>query len=353
MIDDSKYDKFITASDVGHEIHIEQIDKKLFLTYEHINDLDNLRRPDDISNFKFIGSHGIKFRNYYEMPILINHKYITFNIDEYWPIRKLTFKIADNQIEISPVSAAFHSVMAVFFEAKYSIELENFASIKIVINNGADYQNEFCKALYHLNRSLGEVDLYAEMFPEISGKYLSYSTSYNDLLVKVKRVKNISRSNFKKVQPLKLYNNAATLKGEMRFLSLYRILEFYMETGFEKHIDSIRYDPTQSNDDLAKEFRNNREIDQLRALLTDALTDSNKKSIINYCKTHSLIQSEGNFKEVVNSLYRYRNSIVHAKEKEIDRTLITSVFDKDEEQQHWIKILENICIKCINKHNVV
>ena len=329
------------------KIHSSQLDK--ICSYE---------KPDKIPSFKYLDSYGIKFKNYFEICINISHHEYTF-MDESneWRATPLKFKIGNNQFEIGPIS----NLMVLLTEPIYSdnnigfYDFDRFATIKLSLNDGLDYKEEFCKALYYLNSYyLKPIGFHATLMRLDSSDDdpldILYENEVEDVFKKASRKRNFKRKNFISIEPLNLYNEAMGKHGEQRFMLLYRILEFFISRAIKKKIVDMRYDTTISEEEILKAISLKNEEQQLSNLLKEVLTPSNKRRLSEFCNSNGLIDGS-EFNKVCMSLYAYRNSLVHAKETEIERTSFPDPFEDKEHTNLWANIVDEIARKCIKKYN--
>lgn len=339
-------------------IKINLIDSFIKIHTSQLDKISNCEKADAIQSFKYLDSHGIKFKNYYEICLSISHNSFTFFEDTNdWRTSPLRFIIDKSQFEISPIS----SLMVLLTEPIYSdnnsahYDFHNFASIKFALGKGLDYKTEFCKALYYLNSFyLKPIGFYATlMHLELNYDYsleILTENGVSDIFKKVSRKNNSKRKDFDRIEPLNLYNESVRKSGEQRFLLLYRILEFFIKRSIVNRISDIRYDRNISADEILTTLNFRNEEQHIKNLLEDILTEKNKKKISKYCSQNVLIDAD-DFISVSTALYKYRNSLVHAKETEINKTMFPNPFEQVDEVNKWIYVVDEIALMCIKKYN--
>ncbi|MCD4712772.1 MAG: hypothetical protein K8R73_05760 [Clostridiales bacterium] len=331
------------------KIHTSQLDK--ICLYE---------KADAIPSFKYLNDYGIKFKNYFEICLLISHHSYTFFDDtNNWNTDPLKFKIGESQFELGPIS----SLLVLLTEPIYSdnnsahYDFISFTSLKFSLGDQLNYKEEFSKALFYLNSYyLKPTGFHATlMHLELSiddPLDIFYEYDAEDIFNKVPRKRIIKRKDFISIEPLNLYNEAVQKQGEQRFLLLYRILEFFIARAIKKKIADLRYDRSVFEEDImtAINFRN--EEHQLRNLILEVITSSNKKKLSEYCFNKGLIDSD-DFGKVCLSLYSYRNSLVHAKETELNQTVFPNPFEEREQINSWLYVVDEIARKSIKKYNEI
>ncbi len=85
-------------------------------------------------------------------------------------------------------------------------------------------------------------------------------------------------------------------------------------------------------------------------LLRESITDSLKKKLTNYAFNNGLIDIN-KFNMLIRQLYKFRNSIVHAKERHIQDTTIPNPFEENQIVYRWINIVDELSRRCIKKFN--
>lgn len=328
----------------------------------HKSQLEKLQDMEEpaFPNFKYLENYGIKFKNYHEIAISVNHKY--WYIDgspDQWRAKPLRFKIGDNLFEISLMSKFMALVTeSIYGDEEYGyIDFEHWATMKIVINNKSDHKEEFCKGLYYLNSHyLKDHEFHATLTRLSTTDYHEdHMIDDEDLLKitsKMTRSNMRTREDFTNIEPLNLYNASVSMSGDQKFLCLYRILEFFMYRSLINVLHESRNDKSITDENLYEFLNIRQEVQQLKHLLKDALTASEKKEIANFCNYHKLIDAK-DFEKVSGALYSYRNSLVHAKEREIGKTVFPNPFTNVQGNSSWIYVLEIITRRCIKKYNTI
>lgn len=240
-------------------------------------------------------------------------------------------------------------------DSDFHYDFDEFASIKIAISNGNDFKDEFSKGIYYLNSYyLKPISFYATLKSvelNDSDPLELFSREDPESIFEVaKRKRNVSRKDFQKCEPLNLYNYATTIQGEQRFLSYYRVLEFFMEQALIKRANKLRFNNLISDEELVKELSIRKEEEQLKTLLKEVLSHNKKTKLINYC-LHRQIIEERRVDKIAVQLYRFRNSIVHAKEKETLNTNFPNPFELNNDLSIWITIADELARACIMKLN--
>lgn len=327
----------------------------------HSSQLDKLcmgEEPNAIPSFKYLDSYGIKFKNYFEICIsLTHHDYLFLDSSKEWRTTPLKFKIGNSQFEISSISA----LMVLLTEPIHSdnnnghYDFDRFASIKFSTDKDSNFQDEFCKALFYLNSSyLKPIGFHAKLMrlkiPSRDPLDIFYENDIEDIFKKASRKRNNKRKDFISVEPINLYNEAMFKLGEQKFLALYRILEFFISRSILKRIADLRYNSSVSEEEILALINVRTEELQLRNLLEEVLSQRRKNELKESCFRNALIQ-DTEFSQVVSALYAYRNSLVHAKESQLNNTVFPNPFDLKEENDKWLLIIDDLALRCIRKYN--
>ena len=174
----------------------------------------------------------------------------------------------------------------------------------------------------------------------------------NNEVKDVIRYRTRTREDFKDIIPIKLYNYAINQRNDTRFLSFYKILEFYYPIITDIRTSELRYKTSISNTDflkIIKEYQN--EVDSLRILLAYVLTDIEQSKLLQILYANKVIikcQKDSLYK----LLYNFRCSIVHAKSSKKETIIIPDPLGIDNKIDIWSSVTKKIAEKCIAKLSV-
>lgn len=330
-------------------LKLDQLDEYVKIHFSQLEELCNLAIAEKIPYLSYLGTYGIKYKNYYEICTSItNPKFFLVDSNQ-WNTKPLRFKINQTQFEISPIS----QLLVLLTETLYSdnnighVNFKDFASVKMIINDKKDYQEQYCKALYYLNSGyLKKTGYVASLFD----LHINYDEGIEEEEIKNNRIKILNRKDFISIEPLNLYNEAVIENGFQKFLYLYRVLEFFMTRAILTHLKEVRYNEKISESEILNNLNIRDEQKQLINLLEKALTSAQKQSITRYALKQNLIKKKS-FNDVCVELYKFRNSNVHAKEKEITSTYFPNPFQPDTVCSQWIEIVEIMAKRCVKKYN--
>lgn len=339
-------------------ISLPHCSKLLVLTENNVDELNLSKMITRNNNLVYYPTCGFSFDSYCEYFINLKHPDFHFyNWDERWPFQdKLSFKIGDDFIECGDSSS-----LAVLLLSQIYIDpdidpdrLKQLSTLKIFKNSTENYMNIFFKSLYYLNSHY-----FVNTGVTASLTHLGIDTDYdefhklNEKLEKLslKRIRN--HKNFMDTNPLNLYNYACSLKGENKFLTFYRVLEYFFDSYKNKTVNSKRYDQNITDAELIKLASLKGELEYLKGLLKIITTNSVRNRLCKYAVRKKITKSN-NFDELSTQLYSFRNSIVHAKESQIERTLIPDPFDIERTNtiKNWIyitRIFADLAISFYNK----
>ena len=351
---DSK--EYLLATDgKSAEIQIKSIGLTLKLSKTDLVNLSNSKRftkPD----FTFLNHCGYVYKDYGEVCISVFHpKYPFTSETQEWPANPLKLKISNKLYEIGSASPLFVLINEPIYQDRdIQYDFQNFTTIKVTHSCIKDIKDDIIKVMYYLNshylKSIGFVAKLYQMEIINDDPLNFWDTDLQDIFKKINRVRTRTRTDFISMEPLKLYNQAQLLNGDEKFLYLYRILEFFMQRARIRKVNEIRYDKNISDLLLLKTIDQKNQEMLLENLLNESLNSNQKKRISGYAFNCKLIL-EDKYECLTKSLYKYRNSIVHAKEQQIMDTKIPDPFDQNNENQPWINIVDDIVLKCIKKYN--
>ena len=333
--------------------------KPIVLSENNVDELYDGNKITKIANLVYYPDCGFSFDSYCEFFINLNHPdYYFYNWDDGWPNdEKLSFKIDEDIIECGNSSSlAVLLLSQIYYDPDvYPDRLHNFSTLKVFRHSNEDYRDIFSKAIYYLNAHyLANTGVTASL--RHLGTYTDYDEFYKleEKLEKLSRKRIRKRKNFSVIDPLKLYNYACSLKGENKFLAYYRVLEFFFERYKIKTVSGKRFDKNFTDAELIKLASLKGELDHLKGLLNNISTSSVRNKLSKYAIHKGLIGNNG-FDELATQLYSFRNSIVHAKESQIERTAIPDPFDIEQASliNSWIYISRIFADLAINFYNKV
>lgn len=325
------------------------------------NDLEwvhNFYFPGGIDDLEYVADIGIRYKNYYEVCIKISHPSYGGYDKESWKKCPLKFRIGSTRIEVGPMSKLLFSLIR--YEASISLIDQNkeieFSTIKLLLDKRIDYQAEILKVLFYLNTHYFKHTQFdaklvkLHLFDNWGDEYDASDPLdiYPEGLRKIER----KEKDFISIEPLTLFYNAHVEKGEQKFLSLYRILEFFMQRAILNRIQTIRYDSNISEETLYKMLNLRYEEKQLANLIEDVLDENHKQRVIEFATNNKLIK-ESCASNIASSLYNYRNSLVHAKESELEKAKFPNPFKVNYTVNKWINVVKIISLECIRKYNQI
>jgi len=342
-------------------IHI----KSCGLEFELSNkDLSNLSTGDKIKNsgYTHINHCGFVYKNYGEISITVVPSKYSFSKDSSWYANPLKFKIGKKRFEIDSASPLFVLLNEPIYrdsdwqyrDSDWQYDFQEFTSIKIINTNIHDIKADTIKALYYLNshylKKIGFVAKIYQMNINDEDEIDLWGDEIIDLFKKVNRIRSRTRNDFASIEPLIMYNKAQTLNNDEKFLYLYRILEFFMQRARIQKVAEMRLDKNYSDIVIIKTIENKNEEKQLNNLLNEVVNPNQKKRITDYAFVNKLIKDK-DYNKLSNSLYKYRNSIVHAKEQQISEIKIPDPFEQEFENNPWLIIIDELARKSIIKYN--
>jgi len=337
------------------EINIKPIDKILKLSEKDLSELCFGRKLKK-KGLNYINHCGFTYQSFGEISISVFHpKYTFFDNMEEWIAEPLRFKIDKKTFEIGSASPLFVLLNEpIYRDSDWQFEFQNFATIKVINTDEQNIKDDIIKALYYLNshylKSIGFVARVYHMEVDGNDPLNLLENDIHDIFQKVNRVRTSSRDNFISTEPLILYNQAQSIKGDEKFLYLYRILEFFMQRAKIQKVNELRYNTDISDSTLLQTIDMRNEEMQLGNILKETLTASQKKKISKFAFYKKLI-TEDNFNYITKALYKFRNSMVHAKENQINDIKMPDTFEYNSEVHPWIYLIDEITIKCIRKYN--
>jgi hypothetical protein len=353
FIDDDNF--LLTFNEKGFSITINKLNHKLLFTDSTINELIIGNKIEE--GIKYHGSSGFTIKKYTEICVSINHPDYTFlNIPE-WNTSPIQFGIGDFLCEISLASPLFVLLLEpIYRDSDFQYDFQKYATIKIIASKKDSEISNITKALYYLNSSiLKKIGFIASVHHlEIANDdpLDLWNNEIEEIFDKIKSNKILIKPDLKSIEPLAFYNKAIESEGDDKFLHLYRIFEFFMNRSRIKKLKQLRNDTSYSEEDIIEYIDNKNEEKLLINLISESLSNRNqiKNKLLNFAFEKSLIRKK-DIKTLATTLYKYRNSIIHAKETQINQTVIPDLFIRTSGTDLWIIILNDIAIEIIKKYN--
>lgn len=356
LFKDSK-DYLLSTDGVSADIKLKINGLNLKLSSEDLYIISNGQRIKK-AGFTYIKHCGIIYKDYGEISIDVFHPMYSFIEDaQGWNALPLRFKINNKLFEVDSSSPLFVLLNEpIYRDSDFQYDFQNFATIKVTNTNPTEIKTDIIKALFYLNSHYLQPTGFAAKIYQMDLSELDpldiYNSDFEDIFKKVNRVRTRKRDDFISLEPLILYNHSKGLKGDDKYLCLYRILEFFMQRARLQKMKEMRFDEKIPDSILLKTFDQKNEEAQLENLLNEAITINKKKKISGYAFHKNLIK-EDNFKFIGPALYKFRNSIVHAKESQISDTKIPDPFQPEDRILPWAYIMDEFIQSCIRKYNTI
>jgi hypothetical protein len=324
------------------EMTLGDTEIRITLTATHIASLRNHTFPN-IRGLSRVPDCGIETTGYAEY-------LLSFDGWGSWPAdAPLRFKVGDVFVRIGRISPA----LALFCEEIYRSSdymqkgfFESYSSLQI--EGSTKPRDDASVALFYLNadylRPLKSSARIQHLVDPSGPDPFPVTGKPSDILRRRVRV----RKRIDALPAIALFNAAATEWGEARFLGFYRVLEFFFHRGALRDFGRMRRDPNISDETLLASSRLEKELPQLKALLRSALTAAESHNFVEFVGRHHLGIPKS-IDEVSVALYGYRNTIVHAKESEIDRAVIPLPFATSSSAASWSWVVETIAERAIRR----
>lgn len=338
-------------------ISLENCSKTLILEEKNVDELYDGKEITNIDGIKYYPDCGFSFDAYCEFFINLTHP--NYYIDDWPNSDNLVFKIDNDLIECSYSSSLaillFNQMYYDYYDDDddpydYLNYLKKSYTLKISRHSNEDFQDIFNKAIYYINSHY-----LANTGATVTLLHLGHDNDTNEFdkleekLKKLSRKRIRTRKNFSTCDPLKIYNYACSLKNEDQFLTFYRVLEYFFDRYKIQTVKENRFDNKVTDTELIKIASLKGEQEHLRGLVSQISTLSVRDKLVKYALYKKLFTKD-KFDELSNSLYSYRNSIVHAKESQIENTVIPNPFDKEQYNivKGWIYIVRFLANLSIN-----
>lgn len=325
-------------SDKCLDIKFTGINVEMQLSAINLESIDLFEIPK-ISQFQFFQYYGYKYKIYSE--IFIKFDKLPVNTID------VKFKIGTKLFRLSKYSEMTYFLFTKYFESNSEIfhdsefYNDNNYSLKLFDTNDDSMFDDIEKALFYINL------YYVKNTATIENLPMEYDL--NAEVEDVIRYRVRTRKDFKDIVPIKLYNYAINQRNDTRFLSFYRILEFYFPIITDIKIGELRYKTDLTNKEFLQSIKKYKsEVDSLNLLLAYVLSDNDQKRLMQILLKNKII-NEKSKEKLYNALYSFRCSIVHAKSTMEETIIIPDPLGIDNKIDIWSSITKQISEKCIAK----
>lgn len=309
--------------------------------------------PDFIENNIIQNDYGIYIKKSKMAEFVVDFSYYPDNRvlhSEYEITKQLD--IGNVHIEIGYGSEAIWPIISNLYYSDFRPDYPtSITTIKLFNVEENDFEKKLFQAVfiinaYFLNKKgfyLCLLNSFAPMYIEWDEKKVQKYLSDNK---KVSIPINIEKS---PIEMICLYTQAQALTGDKKFLCLYRIIEYYADYNLLSKFKQYRFNNNVKDDFFFDLFiKTKDESKMLNELITDIL---NEQFLDEKFSNTEIFQEKNksrlNLKKFfAEKLYEYRNSIVHSKYKEINRSKINSIYPEqfDQESLFWCDFVNEFAL---------
>jgi len=342
----------------GHSVAVPFPDcsLRLALLPEHLRMLEHNNKPTNLPGLIYHEHCGFSFKLYTELLLdLENMFYVRMKEESEWiASRPLKFKVQDTLVSVGRASGAFCLLMEppYFDEEIGQHDLHRSCTLKLVGVPQRDYQRLATSALYYLNAHYLSGVRYSACISHLTAESVEIDEEREDRRFEgVTRSRIRRRSDFRATEPLCFYNYACIQRGESSFLNFYRVLEFFFLQCRAQKLRSLRYRKAVTEEQILEELSPARELDCLRRMLSDYITEAMQRRLADFAyRTHLIPGTK--FNALVDGLYAFRNSIVHSKAEEIQRVFVPNQFVPSPAIDKWTYVARTLAARVIAVLNV-
>lgn len=324
-------------------LSVPETGAQLRLDQAQLSQLANYGRAS-IDGLTYFDHCGLHTGRYAEFLIYLNGWHA-------WPTKNaLPFRVGDVQVSAGRCS----HLIPLLFEPFYSddrfnqMDFNEYSSIRLVGVTHESASDVIHEALYYLNS--------AYLDPIKTGAQIHHLRTQNDLrkLIKQAKADAVSRKRVRRREPIAnqpavlLFNRASVTYGEASFLGYFRVLEYFAQSGFEIEVQKSRRDESVPVRRLIRIVQDRSDKVQMLHLLRAVTTPTQRGRLLDYAVHHKLGHYK-DFDSLAESLYKFRNSVVHAKAAEIARTLLPNPLSPENALTHWIYLAREMSMIAIRK----
>ncbi len=264
--------------------------------------------------------------------------------------RDVPFALGDVAVRAGLASPAMCVLMTPAYWNDIEVNFELGISLRFFGSAPQDLRALLANALFYMNSHyLHSHGTSMAVQHLLSAEDIQDITQY-DSVPRLQRTRQRRRAVFVDTPPLELYNAACRAYGEARFLGFYRVLEFFFSRAHLAEIERLRHDPTVTADALLKVASGHQERPQLRTLLESALTPAQRRRLLVLAERHALLPALTTVASLAEALYAFRNSVVHAKERELVRTALPNPLEPSSPVlSGWTVVVEHIAVCAIRR----
>lgn len=295
-------------------------------------DLDNI--AENTNDFKFYPNYGFRLGRYSEFLIAPDYG---------GRVKEITVKIDSTEISIGQATPLAMYLLDGLHDKHIDPEWNDMFSIRILGPRAEKIESYLLFTVIQLTSLYGfKFEIYSlSDYEFIDEDEESEKITKDDSIILQSAVTDI--------EPLRLfYKGINSNDNEAAFLQFYRIIEYYSVLQYQDAISNLRWDrniPTKELIIKLQQLISKEERGPICRLISDLAEPDNVEKAV---KQGLIDKSDVNV--FANTLYEFRNSIVHAKYDQRTKLYTESVLKSLKKILEWRDLLYALSLKAINTY---
>lgn len=332
--DDDTYMAHLETEKVGGLVTVKWqyvVDKICHTSEDHYPSLADIEK--NTPSFRNHSEYGYSLGTYNEFFIFSNHC-----MDEI--IEHVTFKIGSIAVSVGEMTPLARYIYDGYHNNDFHPEIDSISSIRIL---GIQPERVEAFLLY----------VYIKLHKEYGFKFMlfnfydfDYPEEEKDTNGKKEYEVKAFPDHVSDIEPLRFYFKGINNDDHSNaFLQFYRVLEYYSIIQYHDNISELRWEREITTKNFILEIQKIFNKDERSAICKLVVTVADA-ALIARAKKAGLIEST-NINVFANTLYEFRNSLVHAKYDQRGSILSESIFTPHTKLHQWRLILEDMALRTL------
>lgn len=309
-------------------------DKEPFSNDFYYLDIETIEKLN--SNFKAHGRLGYSLSSFHEF-FLFAEEFVYLN-----------FRIGSAEISVGEATPLGKFIFDGEHKNDYHGEWDYIPTIKLL---NVDQDSLEVYLLNALNRIQVTTGFETELKSILWKDYASWLEEFDDSETSNELVIDDQVKVYRDIEAISLYRYALTARDNISAcIYYYRIVEFYAFLRKHNEIEKIRQDRSIDFKDFSKkihELVKANEKENICGLIEEVVTPS----IIDFALNNRLIHAS-NKKVFANTLYNFRNSIVHAKYEHTSSLIVDSILNASPQLTLWREVMSRLTPEVLDRFGI-
>jgi hypothetical protein len=309
-------------------------DKEPFSYDFHYLDIERIEKLN--SNFKAHGRLGYSLNSF--------HEFFLYAED----FAYLNFRIGNAEISLGDATPLGKFIFDGEHKNDYHGEWDYIQTIKLL---NVDQDKLEVYLLNALNRIQVTTGFKAGLKSILWKDYASWLEEFDDSEQNNELVIDDQAKLYKDIEAVSLYRYALTARDNISAcIYYYRIVEFYAFLRKHNEIEKIRQDRSIDSKEFSKQIHELVKANE-RENICGLIEETVDSTIIDFALHNHLIHANSK-KVFANTLYNFRNSIVHAKYENTNSLIVDSILNASPQLTLWREVMSRLIPEVLDRFGI-